>query len=347
MQYSIPFETGEVQYFFNRSFGTISSFVLKEETIIITDSHIAALHGNLFDGFKKVIVIPAGEPRKTLEGLADITQQLLEAEVHRKTFVLGVGGGVVTDVTGFIASVYMRGVSFGFVPTSLLGMVDAAVGGKNGVNFGLQKNLLGTINQPKFIFYDTSFLQTLPQDEWSNGFAEVIKYACLFDKALFDELEQHDIAYYQSTANALQELIQRCVGWKNKTVMQDELENDVRKLLNFGHTSGHAIETVYEIPHGQAVALGMMIACRLSEQETGLDATVTQRLDTLLNKYRLPAEKNIDVDNVLSVLKMDKKRTADAISFILLQEIGKAVIKPLSIPTIEQALEKFNHAGNH
>lgn len=346
MQYSVSFPGGTVQYLFNSSFEHISQWLNPRDCIVITDSNISALYASHFSGFKAVITIHAGEDNKSFSSILSVTQQLLAHEAHRTTTLVGVGGGMITDITGFIASVYMRGVPFVYVPTSVLGMVDAAIGGKNGVNIGLQKNLLGTITQPEFILFDTAFLNTLPGAEWSNGFAEVIKYACLFDKELFTELADRDTEYYKNDSAATSALIARCADWKNKIVLADERESGMRKLLNFGHTAGHAFETVCHIPHGHAVGLGMLVACLISEQY-GLNNTVLERLQTLLKQYGLPTTIQADVDELIRVLTMDKKRDRDGIDFILLKEIGKAEIQNITFDNIRQAIANFIHAGNH
>jgi len=346
MQYSVSFPGGIVQYRFNASLAGIGEIVPHARCIVITDGNIARLHGHQFGAFKAVITIPAGEEHKNFSTVLSITQQLLQQEAHHNSFLLGIGGGMVTDITGFIASVYMRGISFGYIPTSLLGMVDASIGGKNGINIGLQKNLLGTITQPKLILFDSHFLDTLPDTEWANGFAEVIKYACLFDAGMFDELSENNIDYYKQNKTAVSSLITRCVNWKNKIVLADEQEYGIRKLLNFGHTAGHAFETVCNIPHGQAVALGMLAACRLSEQY-GLETSVKEKLTTLLQQYNLPVTIDADTDKLMQVLTMDKKRDGDGIDFVILKSLGKAEIKNIGFDNIRHALEQFTHAGNH
>ena len=346
MQYSVSFPGGTVRYLFNTAFQLVSEQVEPSSCIIITDEHVAVLHGKAFEGFKAVIVLPAGEDAKNFANTLQAVQQLLAHEAHRKTFIMGVGGGMVTDITGFIASIYMRGVQFSYVPTTLLGMVDASIGGKNGINLGLQKNLLGTINQPEFILFDHHFLQTLPVEEWSNGFAEVIKYACLFDEELFNDLSQNSPEYYQKNMAATAALVARCADWKNKTVLADEREQGIRKLLNFGHTAGHAFETVCKIPHGQAVGLGMLVACRLSEAH-GLATATTEKLTTLLQQYHLPVTIEADADQLMQVLAMDKKRSDEGVDYILLEAVGKATIQRLHTDTIRKGIEAFLHAGNH
>jgi 3-dehydroquinate synthase len=347
MQQTITFPSGQVNYLFQSppgeavrtaSFDELWKTYDKEHAVIITNEHIEKLYAGLFKGLK-TLVIPPAESSKALDTIGSLSRQLLQMEATRKTLLIGVGGGVVTDIVGFLGSVYMRGVSLGFVPTTLLGMVDAAIGGKNGVNLGMNKNILGTVTQPQFILYDTSFLNTLPDDEWSNGFAEIIKYACIFDAEMFDELSKRNISYYKDEDDAaLGSLVKKCVDWKNKTVIADEKETGVRKLLNFGHTAAHAIENLYELPHGKAVGIGMVIACMISMQVAGLDKAVTGQLIALLTQYHLPVHLKTDARKAMEILKMDKKRNDDMIAYIVLEKIGKAAIKTLPLDVIENAL---------
>lgn len=346
MQYSVSFTGGSVRYMHNSPFSAVTALVNPARCIVITDSNLATLYPAAFQQFKATIVIPQGEDGKNFATVLTAVQQLLQHEVHRGDYILGVGGGMVTDIAGFIASIYMRGISIGYAPTTLLGMVDAAIGGKNGINLGLQKNLLGTIRQPEFILFDHHFLDTLPAEEWSNGFAEIIKYACLFDAEMFSELQQHNLEYYRSNHAAISALITRCVDWKNKIVLADEHEKDMRKLLNFGHTAGHAFETLYHIPHGQAVGLGMMVACKLSEQ-LGASQQLTTQLATLLQQYGLPTMLHIEIDKVVEILSMDKKRNHAGIDYIILEAIGKGIVHHATIEDIRKALKQFAHESNH
>ena len=341
MLQQLTFPSGTVDYHFRSSFADIDQLLAGRDAVFITNEHIAQLFSKLFTG-RKCLVLPPSESSKDMHTIETLAKSLLAAEATRNTVLVGVGGGVVTDITGFLASVYMRGVSFGFVPTTLLGMVDAAVGGKNGVNIGMNKNVAGTIIQPEFILYDASFLDTLPDDEWSNGFAEIIKYACIFDAPLFTELSSHNISFYKNDNPATEKLIERCVQWKNKTVAEDEREQGIRKLLNFGHTAAHAIENLYEIPHGKAVAIGMVIACMISEQVTGLDSKVSQHLRQLLSLYHLPVKMKIDAKRAMDLLRRDKKRKGDKIDYILLQQTGQAVTRSLPFDIIEIALTEYD-----
>lgn len=340
----VIFPSGIVNYLFQDSLEELLSSLADRRLIIITDENVRSHYQTVLAPYTTLAIQP-GEASKDLPTIGRLAELLISEEITRDAVLIGLGGGVVTDITGFLGSIYMRGIQFGFVPTSLLGMVDAAVGGKNGVNLGLHKNTVGTIAQPSFIAFDTTFLVTLPQEEWSNGFAEIIKYACIFDSELFTELTTKDLNYYITNNVAIRQLVERCVAWKNKTVLEDEREKNIRKLLNFGHTAGHAIEKLYELPHGYAVAAGMAIASKISEQECGLQPSSTQQLLQLLAKYQLPQSLDIDAGEVMNVLKMDKKRSGDHIDFILLEDIGRAVIKPLPLDTIEKAL--INYERNH
>ena len=337
MQEVITFPSGQVKYLFESSIDALWQQYKPEQVILITDAHVAALYPQMFTS-KRTIVLPAGEHSKSLATVEDITKQLLAMQATRSAILIGIGGGVISDITGFVASVYMRGIKFGFIPTTLLSMVDAAIGGKNGVNVGFNKNVTGTINQPDLILFDTAFLKTLPDTEWSNGFAEIIKYACLFDAELFRELSEHNIAYYQQNEAALQKVTARCVALKNKTVIEDEHEKGLRKLLNFGHTAAHAIENLYDLPHGQAVAIGMVIAATLSEHVTDLPPAATTQLKNILQQYKLPISYPIELGKAMDILKMDKKRTDESIDFILLHKIGEATIRPLPFDIIQKAI---------
>jgi 3-dehydroquinate synthase len=341
MQQQVVFPSGTVNYIFQSSFEEYLQTCDKKLTVLITDEYIAKLYPRLFNGYKTLVLSP-GENSKSLDTIGTLTKGLLQMEATRNTLLIGVGGGVVTDITGLLASVYMRGIRFGFVPTTLLGMVDAAMGGKNGVNTGINKNIIGTITQPGFILFDPRFLDTLSDDEWSNGFAEIIKYACIFDSPMFDELSKHTLSYYKDQGDeAITELVKKCVAWKNKTVVEDEQEKGIRKLLNFGHTAAHAIENLYEIPHGKAVGIGMIIACMISAQMTHFDKSGLENLKKLLTQYHLPVRQEINPQKAMEILKMDKKRTGDTIDYILLEKIGKAVIHSFPFSVIENALMEY------
>lgn len=329
------FSNSSVDYYFEGSISRLKGIVDKNNTILITDENVFAAHQNKFRGWK-IIIIKAGEEFKNQVTVDSVIQQLIEMEADRKTTLVGIGGGVVTDITGYVASIYMRGIPFGFIPSSLLAMVDASIGGKNGIDVGFYKNMIGIIRQPSFLLFDSSLLQTLPENEWRNGFAEIIKHASIKDAAMFKQLEDQKLSLYQKKKNELNGLIQRNVLLKTRVVQQDEFEKGDRKLLNFGHTLGHALENQYELSHGEAISIGMGFASTLSQKINGFKKV--DRVAELLNKYGLPTSMQFDKEKVVNILKMDKKRTKDSINFILLEKIGKAYIQSISIEQLYQNL---------
>ena len=335
------FSSSRTTCYFEASFSQINKVVEKDRCVFITDQHVFDAHKRYFKG-SKLIVIPAGESYKNQPTIDQIIGQLIEYGADRKTTIVGVGGGVVTDVTGYAASVYMRGLPFGFIPTSVLGMVDASIGGKNGIDVGHFKNMVGTIRQPKFLFYDTSLLQTLPSEEWVNGFAEVIKHAAIKDASLFRDLEKNSINYYKKNKKALTALIRKNVMIKSAVVTKDEFEGGDRKLLNFGHTLGHAVENIYRLPHGHAISIGIKAACLISEEL--LDFKETARVTALLEKYGLPTDLHADPGKIMELMRMDKKKTRDTMNYVLLDKIGKAVIKPIPMNQLEKLIYSISRA---
>ncbi len=311
----------------------------KKNTIVITDENVFAHHSKKLKDYS-TIVLKSGEEFKVQATVDSIIEQLFHYGANRATTLVGVGGGVVTDITGYVASIYMRGINFGFVPTTLLALVDASIGGKNGIDVGVYKNMIGTISQPQFILHDYSFLSTLPEAEWQNGFAEIIKHACIKDVAMFKELQSNSIKYYQTKKQVLSLLIEKNAMLKTKIVAKDVNEKGDRKLLNFGHTLGHALENQYELSHGQAISIGMVFASKLSQELTSFKQT--DEVIKLLEQYGLPTNVLFNKKKVFEVLAMDKKREKDFIKFILLKQIGKAVIKEISLAEIKEALNTFS-----
>jgi 3-dehydroquinate synthase len=335
---SYKFSNSTTRYYFDADISYLGKLADKEQAVIVTDEHIFRAQRRKLDGWK-TIVIKAGENHKIQATVDSILEQLIALGADRKTFLIGMGGGVVTDIAGFAASIYMRGIAFGFVPTSILAMVDASIGGKNGIDIGLYKNLAGTIRQPEFLLYDLSLLRSLPKQEWVNGFAEIIKHACIRDAVLFKELEKNKLSFYQNDKAALARLIRRNAVIKSSVVQKDEFENGDRRLLNFGHTLGHAIENLYGLSHGQAVSIGMVAAGMISEEFGGF--TDTGRIISTLKKYGLPTGTDFDVKKVMNVLRMDKKKIKDTMNYVLLEKIGKAVVKPIPIAQLDKLLQSI------
>ena len=231
------------------------------KVVVITDANVRAIYQKDFPDCD-VIEIGTGEKIKTLETVQGIYQNLLAHEADRSTFIVGIGGGIVCDVTGFVASTYMRGLRFGFVPSTLLSQVDASVGGKNGVNFGGYKNIVGVFNQPEFVICDHSLLRTLPKNELLCGFAEIVKHAVIGDAGLFSYLEAHHEKALRLDDEVITKLVYDSVVLKASIVNRDEKEEGERMKLNFGHTFGHAIEKISGLPHGEAVSIGMVFLAR-------------------------------------------------------------------------------------
>ncbi|HYH15028.1 MAG TPA: 3-dehydroquinate synthase [Flavisolibacter sp.] len=329
------FSTATVDYYFGGGFSKLKEVVDPKKTVLITDENIYGHHTAKFKKWDTIVLKP-GEQFKVQATVDTIIDQLIEMGADRSTTLVGVGGGVITDLTGYVASIYMRGLSFGFVPTTLLALVDASIGGKNGVDVGIYKNMAGTIRQPTFILHDLVFLNTLPEVEWRSGFAEIIKHASIKDAAMFNLLEENTIGSFQKKKKQACELIQRNALIKTKVVLQDEFEKGDRKMLNFGHTLGHALENQYELTHGEAISIGMAYAANLSQQITGFKQA--DRVVSLLDRYQLPTFAQFNKDKVIDALSKDKKKVKDSIQFILLQKIGKAVIQPIPIDQIYQSL---------
>ncbi|RYG05084.1 MAG: 3-dehydroquinate synthase [Chitinophagaceae bacterium] len=329
---SYTFSSRTTDYYFDGDFSKLKELVGSAHTVLVTDENVYNAHKRKFAGYDCIVLKP-GEEFKVQATVNSIIEQLIEFKTDRKSIIVGIGGGVITDLTGFVASTYMRGVNFGFVPTTILAMVDASIGGKNGIDVGLYKNLVGVIRQPSFLLYDVSFLKSLPNTEWINGFAEIIKHSCIKDLRLFKELEQHKLSFYKKDLTALKKLIRKNATIKSEVVKNDEFEMGERKLLNFGHTVGHAIENMYELSHGQAISIGMTVACGLSQIRIGFRDT--GRVVKVLKQYGLPTYAEYDKPEALKILKMDKKKDADKMNFVLLQKIGKAIVHPIPLTELE------------
>jgi 3-dehydroquinate synthase len=338
---TFSFSSSRTTCYFDASLAQIGNLVEKDRSVFITDQHIFEHHKKYFKGARLIQIRP-GESYKIQSTVDQIIDQLIGFGADRKTTIIGVGGGVVTDITGYVASVYMRGVPFGFVPTTILGMVDASIGGKNGIDVGHYKNMVGVIRQPGFLFYDVALLQSLPPEEWVNGFAEVIKHAAIKDASLFRELEKNSINNYRKNKKALTDLIRKNVMIKSSVVQKDEFEGSERRLLNFGHTLGHAVENVYQLPHGHAISIGIKAACLISEEM--LNFKETARVTSLLQLYGLPIDIPVDFGKVIEIMRMDKKKTRDIMHYVLLEKLGKAVIKPIPMHQLEKLLYSIARA---
>lgn len=330
---TIQFSRATTSFYFSGSFADLEKLAPKHNAILLTDENIFAAHGKKFKDWN-TIVLKAGEQYKVQATVDSVIDQMIAMKADRTTTLVGIGGGVVTDMAGYIAGIYMRGIRFGFLPASILAMVDASIGGKNGIDVGVYKNMVGMIRQPDFLLYDVSLLKSLPNEEWVNGMAEVIKHAAIKDAPMFKMLEETSLPTLKKDEALLSKLIRRNALLKTKVVQEDEFEKGERRLLNFGHTIGHAIENMYELKHGHAVAIGMMAAAGISEKLTGFKES--DRLSKLIRKYRLPHQLEFDKNKALEILGMDKKREKDTMNFVLLQKTGKAAVHPIPMPELKE-----------
>lgn len=303
----------------------------KHSIAVITDQNIEKNYKGFLDEIFGVIprfALVPGEGSKSMKVLEECYEFLIEKHIERTGVIFAIGGGVVGDLAGFVAASYMRGIDYYQIPTSLLAMVDSSVGGKTGVNLKSGKNLVGAFYQPKGVFIDTNFLKTLPSREFNSGMAEVIKYALLADKDLFEQLETSPVLTPKSPE--ILSLIEKCCQIKTKIVEADERElKGKRALLNLGHTFGHAIERAAgygEYLHGEAVSIGLVMAARLSELLGYIDEHQFIRIKTLIKKYGLPTElkATIRIAELNKAIRRDKKIEAGVLRFIVLNKIGEA-----------------------
>ena len=305
--------------------------VLVVSNTVVGPIYLQKLMSALPSSAAETHIIPDGEQHKLQETWSGIIDKLVDMQARRDTTLIALGGGVVGDITGFAAASYMRGIRFLQVPTTLLAQVDASVGGKTGFNHPQGKNLVGAFHQPEAVIIDTDTLQTLQPREFNAGMAEVVKYGAIMDWPFFEWLESNADSVQKREENALTRLIQDSVQNKARIVAADEREAGIRTILNFGHSFGHALETVTRYQrflHGEAVAIGMVVAARLSEMRKLCQPGITDRLRNLLLQFSLPVDLPADVpiDEMIHALDLDKKAVSSGLRLILLSDKGKASI---------------------
>ena len=336
--YDIVIDTNSIEY--------LVEFLSKKnysKIFVITDENVATLHlPRLEEVLKKTniaaqtIVTKAGEQTKSFASLSKICEEILAKGIDRKSLIIAFGGGVIGDLSGFVASILLRGIDFIQVPTTLLAAVDSSVGGKTAINSEAGKNLIGSFYQPQLVLCDLNFLKTLPLREVKSGYAEVVKYGFIFDADFFEFLEKNYTKIFDFDEQVLQKIITRSCQIKAEIVGRDEKENGERALLNFGHTFGHIFETETkyssEILHGEAVALGMAMAAKMSQNFKMISESDFLRIKTHLENCGFVTDyKKIrsswSEENLISHLYKDKKNEGGNLTFILLKKIGAAVIK--------------------
>ena len=317
------------------SLENFDGYIAGKDIAIITNEVVAPLYLNkisdLFSNMNVIeYILPDGEQEKKLKTVHKIIDRLMEAGLGRDSTLIALGGGVVGDITGFTASIFMRGINFIQIPTTLLAQVDASVGGKTAVNHKSGKNLIGSFYQPQCVICDSIFLATLEATEISAGLAEIIKYGLIFDSEFFQWLQKNMQQILSNDRAAVDYVIQRSCAIKAEIVAQDEKEQSVRALLNFGHTFGHAIEKLTGYgnwTHGDAVAVGMVLAARLSENMSLITPEDVQNIEEILTAANLPISlPNIDPAELLAAMQSDKKVKDRNIQLVLLKNIGEAFL---------------------
>ncbi len=319
----------------------LESTVRGKDVLVVTNTTVAGLYlqtvlASLAGRRAAHCVLPDGEQYKTLQALGVVIDALVEGRLHRDATVLALGGGVVGDIAGFAAACYQRGIDYVQLPTTLLAQVDSSVGGKTGVNHPGGKNLIGAFHQPRAVLADMDALTTLPDRELRAGLAEVVKYGCVWDAVLFDWLELNIDSLTGRDAAALEYAVERSCSIKATVVGRDERESDLRAILNFGHTFGHALEaaTHYETYlHGEAVALGMVMAADLSHRLGLIDGDTQERIRALLERAGLPTvPPRIGAARAMELMQMDKKVLAGNLRLVLLERLGRAVVTASQAP---------------
>lgn len=338
---SLPFATYSLyiaENLFESDLWQILGPPLQKRLVIITDSNLMQTYGLRMQAIlharglsTELLAFPAGEEHKTRQTKEQLEDELLGRQFGRDTCFLALGGGLVTDLVGFLAATYCRGVPVIYFPTTLLAMIDASMGGKTGVNTPIGKNLIGTFTQPYAVCMDVNTLQSLPDREWRNGIAEMIKHALIADAGLFQQMQKTaNLSEFQQRKDLLDLIHQNC-AIKKSIVAQDEHEQHIRQLLNFGHTIGHAIETLeqYQIGHGEAVAIGMLVECYIAMRAGHLTEVVLMQVYELLEQYGLPLQTRVflNKDLFLQTLILDKKSLQTIPRFVLLEEIGHPYIQ--------------------
>ncbi len=321
----------------------LPDITLNKKVAIITNPTVAGYHLNyLLNHLKakelKIITLPDGEEYKTMEYITYALDRMFDAKYDRNSLIIAFGGGVIGDMSGFAASIFLRGIEFIQIPTTLLAMVDSSVGGKTGINNKYGKNLIGAFYQPQAVYIDTHFLSTLPKREFAAGMAEVIKMAVMFDKEYFENLEKGSLS--------IEEIIKRSVELKAWVVNQDEKEKGIRSVLNYGHTFGHVIENLTNYKtflHGEAVAVGMVMANELSIQLGYLSKEEAERIKKLLEKENLPTYYKIqNIEEFYEHFFADKKTLNNKIKFIIPEKIGKfKIVENIDKEIIMKVLKKF------
>lgn len=323
----------------------VHNFLPESGVVILTDTNVYRFYGNTFPNFP-VLTIRPGESSKRLEVIKYLSEKLLEANVDRSGFILAIGGGVVCDIAGFLASIYMRGIRCASISTTLLSQVDASTGGKNGVNLGNFKNILGCFKQPEFVICDPLMLKTLHKQEYLSGLAELLKTAIIGNAELFDMIEKNPHGILERDPELMSILISMAVNFKSSIVSEDEKESGARRILNFGHTFGHALEMFMSIKHGYAVALGMELAALFSAEKGFIRKDECERMISCVKKFELLNNKhNMPDYQVRQLILHDKKKSGNEIHFVFTAGIGKTIIEKVPVDELVDFYRKVKESN--
>lgn len=327
---------GKSEIFVGRVAEALDKYLNGERVVVITDANIDRLYHDLISRYDHIIV-GHGEGNKNLVAVQTIYSRLLDMGADRSTTLLGVGGGIVTDITGYVASTFMRGLDFGFISTSLLGQVDASIGGKNGVNIANYKNMVGTFAQPRFVISDVDFLRTLPLRELRAGMAEVVKMAIVGDADLFAFIEESISEQCYRDSDTMRRMVLESARLKADIVDRDECEKGVRRVLNLGHTIGHAIEKcTSKLNHGEAVAIGLSQISHLANRIGMLPREDMLRIDSLLEKIGFSLELPVPMSDILREMRFDKKKSNNLLRVVLPECIGSCRIVEMPLSELEK-----------
>ena len=330
MSYSLQV-AGRSRVVVGRTVEELSRLLPQGRVIVLTDRNVARCRPELFEGCDPICMEP-GEEHKTLQTVEEVCRELIRRGADRTTFLLGVGGGIVTDVTGFVASVYMRGVPFGFVSTTLLGQVDASVGGKNGVNVDGYKNMAGTFTQPQFVICDPALLRTLPEREFRAGLAEVVKAAIIADADLFGRIERTTFEALRTDTDLLSDAVSAAIRVKADIVERDERESGDRRKLNLGHTLAHAIEKASNrMNHGEAVAVGTVLIAGAAVKLGALTQADCDRIVNVLTALGFDLTPPVEVKRLLKEVGKDKKNEDGMLRIVLPVGIGDCEVRPMTM----------------
>lgn len=321
-----------------QSLDALSELIPVSRTVIITDRTVYPMLKDRLPDVPVYQVYP-GDYSKSLRVATTIYRWLQELSADRNAFILGVGGGVPCDLAGFVAATYLRGVRLGFVPTTLLAQVDASIGGKNALNLYGFKNIVGTFYQPEFILCDHTLLKTLPEVEIHGGIAEMIKHSIITSEEKFDFIRDNSSQIASLQENVILPLIDWSIGVKKHFIELDEHDNDIRRVLNLGHTWGHAVEGITGIHHGQAVAIGMVFAVRFANHLGLCDHSIVEKIENILTTYGLPTRTDVLPWVIFEAMLRDKKRDADAINFVFPTRIGHCEIHKITIADLKRYIQ--------